>query len=339
MKCAIIVCTAALTLALASAASTAAGAQSNEVRIVTGFGLCFLPVYVAFEKKLIEKHAAAAGVSDVKVSHQRLSSGPAMNDALLSGSADIAMAGVSVMLNMWDKTVGRNTVKGALAICESPIYFNTIDPRIRSIRDFRDTDRIAMVAGRGTQHALVLEMATAQAFGWEQRHKFDALAVSMSHPDGVAALLSGGAVIKTHVTTVPFIQKELAHPGVRTILSSYDVAGGRHTLIAAYTTERWRNANPKLYQAAVAAMTEAIQIINSDKRAAAELFEREEPSAGRDVDATHRLLLDEDMMFFSATPRKVVVWADYMKRTGLMKNAMASWKDAFFENVHDAPGD
>src|SRR3954469_24088532 len=108
-----------------------------------------------------------------------------------------------------------------MAIADTPIYFNTIDPRIHSVRDFNERDRIAMTAGRGTQHALVLQMAAANAFGWDQRNRLDALAVSMAHPDGVIALLSGGGVVKTHATTVPFIQMELANPSVRTILSSY----------------------------------------------------------------------------------------------------------------------
>ena len=329
---------ACLALTFTLAALPIGHARAEEVRVASGFGLSYLPMYMAVEKKLIEKHAAAAGIADAKVTYQHLVSGPAMTDALISGNTDIAMAGVSVMLNLWDKTVGRAEIKGMMAICDSPIYFNTIEPRIRSIRDFTETDRIAMAAGRGTQHALVFEMATAKEFGWEQRQKFDSLAVSMSHADGVAALLTGGAVIKTHVTTVPFIQMELAHPGVRTILSSYDVAGGRHTLIAAYASDKWRREKPKLYQATFAALSEAMAMISADKRAAAELFLRAEPSK-QTVDDILKMLRDENMMFYSPTPRKVMVWADYMAKAGYMKNKIASWKDAFFDNVHDLPGD
>ena len=99
-----------------------------------------------------------------------------------------------------------------MAIADSPIYFNTTDPRIKSVKDFQDSDRIAMTAGRGTQHAVILQMAAASAFGWENREKLDALAVGISHPDGVVGLLSGGGSFKTHATTVPFIQMELADP-------------------------------------------------------------------------------------------------------------------------------
>jgi NitT/TauT family transport system substrate-binding protein len=313
-------------------------ASSEEVRVVGSFGLCYLPMDVALEKRLIEKHAAAAGIPDVTVSFQHLASGPDISSAILSGNAEVAMAGVSVMLTLSDKSGTHNPVKGMMAICDSPIYFDTVDPRIKSIRDFRDDDRIAIAAGKGTQHSLVFEMATAQAFGFEQRDKFDSLAVAMSHPDGVAALISGGSVIKTHVTTVPFIQMELRQPGVRTILNSYDVAGGRHTLVTAYAMQRWKDEKPKLYRATTDALVEAMQMINADKRAAAELFVRAEPSE-LSVDDVYKILMDDNMMFYSPTPHKVMVWADFMAKTGLLKRPLASWKDAFFENIHDMPGD
>lgn len=331
---------AGLAVALVTAFSPhlARPAQAAEVRVVSGLGLCYLPMIIAAENRLIEKHAAALGVPDVKVTYTQLTSGPAITDALISGNADIAMAGTSVMLNLWDKTVKFAPVKGMMAICDSPIYFNTIDPAITSIKDFKPTDRIAMASGKGTQHALILEMATAQAFGFDQRNKFETLAITMSHPDGVAALLSGGAGAKTHVTTVPFIQMELAKPGVRTILNSYDVTGGPSTLITAYANEKWRSENPKLYDATYAALTEAMTLIAADKTAAAQAFKRFDTSK-LSVDQIVAILNDPGMMTFSPTPRKVMVFAQYMHKTGLLKNLPASWKDVFFSNVHDLPGD
>jgi NitT/TauT family transport system substrate-binding protein len=328
-------------LALAAAShltsSEPACAASHEIRFAQTSGLAYLPVYVAVENKLIEKHAAEAGLNDVTLVFTKLGSGTAINDAIISGSVDIAMAGVTVLINLWDKTVGRNAVKGMMAISDTPIYFNTLDDRIKSVGDLRPGDRIGMTAGKGTQHALVLQMAAAQAFGWEQRTRLDELTVSISHPDGVIGMLSGGANFKTHATTVPFINMELAHPGIRTILNSYDVVGGRHTLIVAYTTEKWRNENRALYDATYAGLTEAMDIIKADKRAAAELFARVEHS-GLSLDAIDKIVEDENMLFFSPAPSKVMVWADYMMKTGLIKHQMTAWSDVFFDNVYSLPG-
>ena len=314
-----------------------AQAESHEIRFVQTYGLAFLPLHVAIERKLIEKHAAASGISDVTLTISNLGSGAAINDAIISGSVDVAMAGLTVLINLWDKTTGRNAVKGMMAISDTPIYFNTTDDRIRSIRDLTPNDRIGMTAGKGTQHALLLQMAAAQAFGWDQRTKLDELTVSISHPEGVIALLSGGANFKTHATTVPFINMELAHPGVRTILNSYDVVGGRHTLIVAYASEKWRNENRALYDATYAGLSEAMDIINADKRGAAELFARSEKS-GLSVDQITAILDDENMLYFSPAPSKVMVWADYMMKTGMIKHKVGAWSDVFFDNVAELPG-
>jgi NitT/TauT family transport system substrate-binding protein len=316
---------------------TASAQAQGKVRIAQQFGLSYLPLHVALELKLIEKHATALGQADAIVEVVRLASGTAVNDAIISGNIDVAMAGLTVLLNLRDKTLGQNTVKGMMAIADSPIYFNTTDPRIKSVQDFQDTDRIAMTAGKGTQHAVILQMAAASAFGWDNREKLDALAVGISHPDGVAGLLSGGGAFRTHATTVPFIQMELADPKVRTLLSSYDVVGGRHTLIVAYAPERWRNDSPKLYQATFAALSEAMEIIRKDTRAAAELFLRREPSK-LGLEAIHAVISDEKMLYCTPVPTGVMAFADHMTRTGQLKNKLVSWQDAFFDNVHRLPG-
>jgi NitT/TauT family transport system substrate-binding protein len=327
-----------LMLALAVGCSVPPSAHAQgKVRIAQQFGLSYLPLHVALDLKLIEKHAKAFGETDAVVEVVRLSSGAAVNDAILSGSIDVAMAGLTVLLNLSDKSSGQNSVKGMMAIADSPIYFNTTDPRIKSVKDFQETDRIAMTAGRGTQHAVILQMAAASVFGWENRGRLDSLAVGISHPDGVIGLLSGGGSFRTHATTVPFIQMELADPKVRTLFTSYDVIGIRHTLIVAYAPERWRKEAPRLYQATYAALSEAMEIIRKDTRAAAELYLRHEPSK-LTFEAIHAIIDDEKMLYFTPTPTGVMAYADHMARTGQLKNKLATWKDAFFDNVHGLPG-
>lgn len=319
------------------AALPASAQETREVRIVQQFGLSYLPLHVAVEQKLIEKHARAAGLGEVNLTLSKLGSGAAVNDALLSGSVDIALGGTTVLMTIWDKTKGRGDIKGMLAFCDTPMVITTIDPRIRSIRDYREGDRIAMTAARGTHHSVSLQMAAAREFGWENRAKLDNLTVGMSHPDAMIALLSGSHEVKSHSATVPFLQQELADPRVRAVLNSYDVAGGRHTLIVAYNTTKWRIENPKTYAAVAAAFEEAMKFINADKRAAAEIYLKAEKSK-LTVDEVHKTLLDEDKIFFSPAPSKVMVWSEYMGRVGLLSNKATSWKDYFFDNVHTKPG-
>jgi NitT/TauT family transport system substrate-binding protein len=329
--------TATATLLSIMVVGSAALAQDSTIRIAQQFGLSYLPLHVAIERKLIEKHSQELGLPNVKVDVVTISSGAAANDALISGTVDIAMAGSTVLLNLWDKTFGHDVIKGIMAIADTPIYFNTIDPRIHSVRDFNDRDRIAMTAGKGTQHALVLQMAAAQAFGWDQRHRLDDLTISMSHPDGVIALLSGGAVAKTHATTVPFVQMELSDPRVHTIFNSYDVVGGRHTLIVAYTRTSWFANNPKLYAATYSALSEAMDIINADKPAAADLFIRAEKTS-LSKETILSVIQNQDVIAFTPAPRRVMPFAEYMFKNGMIRNRPANWKDVFFPNVHGLNG-
>ena len=65
---------------------------------------------------------------------------------------------------------------------------------------------------------------------------------------------------------------QLEDPGVHTVLNSFDVMGGSHTFTAAWTSAKFRDGNPVLYKALIAALKEATDIVNKDKQAAAALW-------------------------------------------------------------------
>ena len=50
------------------------------------------------------------------------------------------------------------------------------------------------------------------------------------------------------------------------------------------------------------------------------------------------LLEDTNMLDYVPQPTGVMAYAEYMKKSGLLNNALTSWKDAFFDNVHALPG-
>ena len=59
---------AAWVFALAAIVATgtdAARAETGELRVSKGFGLHYMPLYIMEKLKLVEKHAAAAGLGDV----------------------------------------------------------------------------------------------------------------------------------------------------------------------------------------------------------------------------------------------------------------------------------
>lgn len=312
----------------------ATAAEVKEVRLAKQYGLGYLPLIIMEEQRLIEKHAKAAGLGDVKVTWATLGGGSAMNDALLSNSVDYISSGVAPLVVLWDKSKGG--VKGVAALISTPNYLNTNNPAVRTIRDLTDKDRIALPAVKVSIQAIILQMAAAKEFGQENFAKLDKLTVSMKHPDAMATLLSGKSEVTGHLTSPPFMFQELDDKRVKTVLNSYDVLGGPHTFNVITTTKAFHDNNPKTYTAVFAALEEAITYINKNKRAAAEIYQK----ASKTKESLGDLIreINQPTVAYTTTPSNVGKFADFMYRTGTIKAKAKSWKDLFFSNVHGTKG-
>ncbi len=313
---------------------TLAFAEDKDIKIARQYGISYLPLMLMEKNKLIEKHARAAGLGDVTVEWKTLAGGADMNEALLSKSLDFVSGGVAPMIKIWAKTNGQ--VKALSSINSMPLYMNTTNPNVKTIKDLTDKDRIALPAVKVSIQAVSLQMAAAKAFGDNNYQKLDHLTVTMSHPDGMAAMLSGKSEVTSHFTAPPFQYQELEKPGVHTVVNSYDVLGGPATFNLVWTTVEYRNANPKTYNAVVAAIEEAVNTINKDKRAAAQAYV-EIAKSKQPVDEILKMLNDP-LIQFTTTPLNTMKYADFMHKVGSIKTKPASWKDMFFPNVHALKG-
>src|SRR6476646_5420540 len=126
-------------------AGATAEAQAPEIRFARQFSMGYLQFNVMEHHQLVEKHAKALGIPEVKVVWATFNSPAAMNDALLSGSIDIVSGGVPGLLTIWARTQGTaNAVKGIAAFTSQPILLNTRSPFISSIAASTDKDKIAL---------------------------------------------------------------------------------------------------------------------------------------------------------------------------------------------------
>ena len=157
---------------LSAAARSGVPRRDAEIKVAQQYGISYLPLMVMEDQKLIEKHAKAAGV-DVKVGWSKFAGGNVMNDALLSGSLQFASGGVAPLITLWAKTHGNLDVKAVAAINSMPLYLNTRNPAVKTIKDFTDKDRIALPAVKVSIQAVTLQMAAEKAFGEGQEHKLD----------------------------------------------------------------------------------------------------------------------------------------------------------------------
>jgi NitT/TauT family transport system substrate-binding protein len=316
-----------------------ARAETNQVRIASTFGLAQLPGRLAFEKHFIEKQAKQMGLSNLQVSFQAVSSGIVVSDLLLSRNADVGIGGNVPLFTLWDKTTGSQKVRGIMSFSRGNMFLLTVDPRINSIRDFNDTDRIAMTDVRSTTYSMVIQMAAAKEYGWNQRNKFDQITVAMGNNEALAAMMSGRMEVKSHMTILPHSTMEVKSGKVRILLNSRDLLGGPYTTAASFTTERFKRENPKTYAAVVAGLQEAIDFINTDTREAAEIFVKKEPFTGT-LDELVEMMQGKsaDELSFNSTPNTTKLFTDFMHKSGTLKNLPSSWKDIWFENNWDKAG-
>jgi len=328
-----------LTTIVAAGALAAAvqAASAQEIRIARQFSMGYLQFNVMEHEKLLEKHAAALGLKDVKIEWSIFNGPDAMNNALISDSVDIVAGGVPGLVTLWARTKGTaNEVKGISALSAQPFLLNTRDDRIKSIADLKDSDRIAVPAVKVSVQAVTLQMAAAKQWGQKDFGKLDPLTVSMSPPDATIALLSGSGEINNVFGVPPFQQQQLDKPGIRTILNSFDVMDGPHTFTVAWTSARFRDKNPVLYEALIAALKEATGIVDKDRKKAAGYW-IEDVKSKLPLDKV-TAVISGDQVKWTMEPLNTMKYATFMHSVGSIKEAPKSWKDMFFPDVHDLSG-
>ena len=322
----------ALWVALAMVAP--AGAEVAELRITKQPSIIYLPMVVMEQNKLVEKYAKAQGLGELKMQWVTYNSGGAATDALLSGSVDLVTSGVSNLLLLWDRTKGE--VNGVTSVGGLPMLLVTRDPKVKTLKDFSASDKIAVPTIKVSSQAMVLKMALEKMYGAAARDSLDPMTVQLGHPDAMIAVVGGSSEVNSHFSAPPYQYTELKTPGVHLVLDSSDVFGGPASNAVVFGTKKFYDANPKTIAAFMAALTEANQLIARDPSAAAKIY----------LDATkEKYTIDEVVamikapnVVYSTTPNGTMVFADFMVKTGLIKTKPASWKEFFFPVVHNLPG-
>lgn len=327
----------AASLAVAVAFGSPARAEVPEVRFARQYSMGYLQFNVIEHERLIQKHAAALGIPEVKVSGVRFNGPASMNDALISDSVDIVGGSPNGMFTLWAKTRGTpREVRAITALVTLPYMITSNDPEIRTIADLEKCKKIPVPSVRVSSPAVTLEMAAARLYGIKEYNRFDAATITMSPADATVALLTGSGDINCVMALPPFLQQQLVHPNIHIVASSFDLAGGPTTYTVAYTSMRFHDRNPKLYQAVYEALNEATAIVRKDIRRAARYWIEDSDSK-----------LTEDFVTaagsgpgteWTAVPLETMKQAAFMAEIGTIKINPTSWKDYFFPEAYGLPG-
>jgi NitT/TauT family transport system substrate-binding protein len=324
----------AIAAAVLGLAGPAQAAESNEFRIARQPGLVYLQAIIMEDKQLVEKHAAALGMKDLKVQWAIITSGGVMTEAILSNSIDMATTGVSNLLLAWGKTNGQiKTVTGMAGV---PFRMLTRNPKVKSIKDFGPDDRIAVPTIRVSMQAMMMGIALEQAWGPGQQGKLDSNQVQLGHPEALAALLNPQHEVNSHFSIPPFQDIAMKSPLVHTVFVSSDVLGGPATISNCWATQKFVDASPIKIKAFIAAVDDASDMVAHDPKQAAEIYVRvtKEKITVDELVA----IIKQPGAIFSGTPQRSMLWAEYMHRIGLIKQKPASWKDFTFPQIHERQG-
>lgn len=303
-----------------AACGKAGGGGNKPVHVVIGIqnGVAYIPFHVMKAKGLVEKHAKALGVS-VTADIKNLGQAAFVRDALLADQIQFGVAGPPTLVTMHEKTKG--DIKAVGAVVSVPQWVNTTNPKVKSVCDFAEGDKIALPTVKSSVQAVTLQMMTKAACG--DAFRDDRFTVSMPHPDGYNALMSG--TVSAHMTTPPFATDEITNGKgkVRTVASSYDVLGGKGTLVFLLASERWRTANQKAYEAVRAAFEEAIGFVKSNPREAAQMYlDFEKPKVTLDEALQQMTMAD---VAYGMEPVALGKYAAFMHEIGTVKGAY-DWK-------------
>ena len=203
-----------------------AAAETGEVRLGMQYGLQYLPLLVMQHEGLIERQVQVAGLPRPKVSWFTFSGGDLLVQAILSNQVDVSNGSLIGFLTLWSKTRGQLDVKSLAAFNRVPVVLLTRNPKVKTIKDFTDKDRIALPAVRSSGQALLLQMEAERVFGPGKWNQLDHLTISRALPDGYAALMDDNNEINSHFSNPPYIELALKKPGVHVVLTERDVLGG-----------------------------------------------------------------------------------------------------------------
>ncbi len=250
-----------LILTLTFLAGCSGNNSTREIAIAEQFGLAYAPVQIMKEKDFLNQRLPEG----VTVKWVQLINTAAIREAMLADEVNIGFMAIPPFLIGKDKGMEWRIATG---LSNSPLGLITNNPEITSLQDITPVHRIALPQPGSIQHIL-LSMASDAQFGNAQ--KFDNQLVTLSHPDGMSALLNNSN-IDMHFTSPPYYNQELTDSNMSLVLTGEEAFGSSFTFIVGSCLEDFYKNDKDLYNAFILALNDAINFINDEPTEAAEIL-------------------------------------------------------------------
>ena len=320
MKKFMIIISIMVLLLTAGCAKTETAGGQKTIRIAEQYGIAYAPVQIMKAQGLLEKNCPG-----IAISWEQMNNTAAIREAMVADRLDAGFMAIPPFLIGWDNGMDWKIATGLSSVPTGLVTKTSIN----SLAELSEQDRIAVPQPGSVQHIL-LAMACDRDFGNPQ--KLDNQLVTLSHPDGMNALLSGGDVT-AHFTATPYLEKELATPGFHQILSGNEAFGGEFSFIVGVTTKKLHDQNPEVYAAFNQAVAEAITFIKDHPQEAAVILSDAYDLPEADVLA----YLSAADTEYSQTVKGLQSFSDFMLKTGYLKKsyenpAAVIWEQTDYED-------
>ena len=315
--------TAAAALAVAGTAAQGAptAAAPEKLTVAYQFGVGYAPLMIIKQQRLLEK-----AYPGLRVEWKQLASGTPITDGIIKGDIQIGAMGTGPMLVGWARGVNWKVIA---PLDEADLWLMAKDPSIRTVADLRGK-RIATPTATSIQAVALRKMAQVKL---GNPRALDSSLISMDHPDGMQALLSGQ--IDAHFTSPPYQWQELGR-GAHVVGKSYGYFGAHSFLVTVVTQkfyDEYRAFSNRFYRL----VKQSIALINKKPKVAAAILAREDQT---EATATQfrRWITRKKSLTFTTRPRGLMRTAGFMNRIGLLSKVPGSWRELVYPVVYPTKG-
>lgn len=279
--------------------------QKEEKKLVIAeqFGLAYAPIQIMKEKGFLDEKLEGYEIEWVKLGNTA-----AIREAMLADKLDVGFIGIPPFLIGYDNNMEWGIFSG---LSSSPLGLVSSDSNIKSLSDIKSTDRIALPQPGSIQHIL-LSMAAESEFN--EADKFDEQLVTMKHPDGMAALLSGSEV-NLHFTSPPYLFEELKYDSNSLVVGGEKCFGEEFTFIVGITSKEIKK-NEALYNDLKKALVESIDFINNNREESVAILSK---YYDYDNDTLIDYLYNQNIKY-STEVKGLNKFIEFMNNNGYLKN-------------------
>jgi NitT/TauT family transport system substrate-binding protein len=325
LRLAVAAIVAAVVTIAAAAGSTARGAPSasapDRITIAYQFGVGYAPLMIIKQQRLLEK-----AYPGLRVEWKQLASGTPITDGIIKGDIQIGAMGTGPMLVGWARGINWKVIA---PLDEADLWLMARDRSIRTIADLRGK-RIATPTATSIQAVALRKMAEVKL---GNARALDSSLISMDHPDGMQALLSGQ--IDAHFTSPPYQWQELGR-GAHVVGKSYGYFGA-HSFLVTVVTQKFYDEYTAFSNRFYRLVKQSIDMLNKRPRGAAVILAREDAS---DASAAQfrTWITRRKSLKFTTRPRGLMRTAGFMHKIGLLNKVPRSWRELVFPPVYPTKG-